>query len=126
MDVTLPVEEGESLQDVSGTVLNEPHRVALLGSAKKSSQCDGKDDTLTLVLKPLKFFLAYFALSGPPLLRTNSSDKLTSKSSSRRQRVATPIQLWLVNTPYSVTRRTGSLSSSDIHPFKCSGVNKPE
>lgn len=55
MDVTLPVEEGESLQDISGTVLNEPHRVALLGPAEKPSQCDGKDGTLMLFSKPLKF-----------------------------------------------------------------------
>ena len=34
---------------------------------------------------------------------TSSSETLTSKSSSRRQWVGTPTQLWLVNTPYSVT-----------------------
>lgn len=54
--------------------------------------------------------VTYLPLSGPPLPLTNSSDKLTSKSSSRRQRVETPVQLWLVNTPYSVTKRTGSPS----------------
>lgn len=52
----------------------------------------------------------YLPPSRPPLPLINSSDKLTSKSSSRRQRVETPIQLWLVNTPYSVTTSTGSLS----------------
>lgn len=52
----------------------------------------------------------YLPPSGPPLPLINSSDKLTSKSSSRRQQVETPIQLWLVNTPYSVTTSTGNLS----------------
>lgn len=33
VDVTFPMQEGESLQDVPGTVLNEPHGVALLWSA---------------------------------------------------------------------------------------------
>lgn len=35
MDVTFPMQEGESLQDVPGTVLDEPHRVALLWSAQE-------------------------------------------------------------------------------------------
>lgn len=56
VDIALPVEEGQSLQDISGTVLNEPHRVALLASAKKAAQSDEKDHTLMLVLKPLKVF----------------------------------------------------------------------
>lgn len=56
VDVALPVEEGQSLQDISGTVLNEPHRVALLASDKKAAQSDEKDHTLMLVLKPLKVF----------------------------------------------------------------------
>lgn len=34
VDVAFPVEEGQSLQDVSGTVLHQPHGVALLGSAQ--------------------------------------------------------------------------------------------
>lgn len=34
MDVAFSMKEGESLQDVSGTVLDKPHGVALLGSAK--------------------------------------------------------------------------------------------
>lgn len=37
MDVSFPVEEAESLQDVPGTVLDEPHGVALLGS---DTRCD--------------------------------------------------------------------------------------
>lgn len=37
MDVSFPVEEAEGLQDVSGTVLDEPHGVALLGS---DTRCD--------------------------------------------------------------------------------------
>lgn len=39
VDVTFPVQEGESLQYVPGTVLDEPHRVALLGSAEETSRC---------------------------------------------------------------------------------------
>lgn len=39
VDVTFPVQEGESLQYVSGTMLDEPHRVALLGSAEETSRC---------------------------------------------------------------------------------------
>lgn len=35
MDVAFPVKEGKSLQDVSGTVLHQPHGVALLGSAAR-------------------------------------------------------------------------------------------
>lgn len=58
VDVALPVEEGQSLQDISGTVLNEPHRVALLASAKKTAQSD-EDHTLMLLLKPLKVFFLY-------------------------------------------------------------------
>lgn len=34
VDVPFSVKEGESLQDVSGTVLNQPHGVALLRSDK--------------------------------------------------------------------------------------------
>lgn len=54
--------------------------------------------------------MTYLPLSAPLMPLTNSSDTLTSKSSSRRQRVATPMQLWLVNTPYNVTERRASLS----------------
>lgn len=55
MDIPLSVEEGQSLQDISGTVLNEPHRVTLLGSAEKSSQYDRKHYH-RLFLKSVKFF----------------------------------------------------------------------
>lgn len=40
MDVAFPVKEGQSLQDVSGTVLDEPHGVALLRSAHKHQIMD--------------------------------------------------------------------------------------
>lgn len=36
VDVAFPVKEGKSLQDVSGTVLDKPHGVTLLGSAKET------------------------------------------------------------------------------------------
>lgn len=74
--------------------------------------------------------VTYLPLSGPPLPLTNSSDKLTSKSSSRRQRVETPVQLWLVNTPYSVTKRTGSPSIvwcfKDDQHYPCITKNLPQ
>lgn len=38
VDVTFPMQEGESLQDVPGTVLDEPHGVALLRSAQETQQ----------------------------------------------------------------------------------------
>lgn len=57
---------------------------------------------------------AYFPLSGPVPALISSSDKLTSRSSSRRQRVETPMQLWLVNTPYSVTESEGSHQNSSF------------
>lgn len=38
VDVTLPVQEGESFQDVPGAVLDEPHGVALLWSAGEKQQ----------------------------------------------------------------------------------------
>lgn len=54
--------------------------------------------------------MTYLPPCVPLLPLTNSSDTLTSNSSSSRQRVATPMQLWLVNTPYSVTERRENLS----------------
>lgn len=74
--------------------------------------------------------MTYLPLSGPPLPLTNSSDKLTSKSSSRRQRVETPVQLWFVNTPYNVTKRTGSPSMvwcfKDDQHYPCIMKNLPQ
>lgn len=39
VDITFPMQEGQSLQDVPGTVLDEPHRVALLCSAREKQAC---------------------------------------------------------------------------------------
>lgn len=67
MNISLPVEEGQSLQDVSGTVLNKPHRVTLLASAQKSSQYDRKHNTLLFPradLKSLGLFLDIFLALG--------------------------------------------------------------
>lgn len=61
--------------------------------------------------------MTYLPPCVPLLPLTNSSDTLTSNSSSSRQRVATPMQLWLVNTPYSVTERRENLSLQTFIPY---------
>lgn len=67
MDISLPMEEGQSLKDVSGTVLYEPHRVTLLASAQKSSQYDRKHNTLLFPiadLMSLGLFLGHILSTG--------------------------------------------------------------
>ncbi len=49
VDVAFSVKEGQCLQDVSGTVLDKPHGMALLGSAKNISYYEVKQKAQALL-----------------------------------------------------------------------------